>query len=583
MEPPAEQVTQGEYELGTMRSPVLTGWKLRAFTTAIQWLNLDLLRATLARASNVQVLQLNYPETPTFLPIHPHPSLNDEEAMIQLPQKYLLDRLKVVLEALPEIGETNLLMLPSIRDYHQAYQTKKSDPTKVVDFILKKLEVIDKQRQPLQWMQSYHKQNVLNQAEESKARWENGKPISVFDGVPYVVKDSIDAIPYRSTCGTTFLGESRKVEEDDPAVDALRSLGAILIGKATLHELGLGTTGVNTKMGTAKNPHDPDFMTGGSSSGCAAMVASGLVPFSIGTDGGGSIRIPASFCGIFGLKPQFGRFSSRGIKNEYSNGVKGPLCSNPEDLALVLAACSNLDENPDKVAPLRIPKSMTSTKMWTIGFYRDWFNDADEAVIAKCKHVLDLLSNIGMTVKTITIPELERQRVAHSCTIVSEIRSAFNYAYVDPKLQNELNLDTLVTLWAAEQFTAQNYLQAQKIRTRTIIHFERIFAEVDFIVTPTVPTPAQRLDPDVLECGESNLSRVTQINKFSFSANFAGYPAVSIPVGSSYEGLPIGIQFMSKAWMEHELVHLAIILEKEMRKDGLIMERPKMYFNPLEV
>eukprot|EP01025_Chloroclados_australasicus_P060381 TRINITY_DN773_c1_g1_i1.p1 TRINITY_DN773_c1_g1~~TRINITY_DN773_c1_g1_i1.p1 ORF type:complete len:448 (+),score=39.89 TRINITY_DN773_c1_g1_i1:218-1561(+) len=432
MLPPAEQVTSGQYELGVIQGPILTGWKLRLFATSINWINLDLLRSKIARDGNIPqvLLETSYPEEPTFFPIHSHPSntrdKDDEDDSdsdtIPLSQDNILSRIKSVLEVLPEERTTSMLVLPSVRSYHEAYKSKKTDPVRVLDFILKKLDGLDKQRYPMQWMRDYHKQNVLNQAEESKLRWQNNKPISIFDGVPFAVKDSIDALPYKTYAGTTFIGDHRKVDQDDPAVEALRSLGAILVGKTTMHEIGIGTTGINAKVGTAKNPHDPEFMTGGSSSGSAAIVASGLLPFALGTDGGGSIRIPAAFCGVFGLKTQYGRYSRRGFGLEYSVGVKGPICSNAEDLALVYAACANYGPDADKAAPLRMCKDSHSSHLkWSIGLYRDWFNHASDEVVAKCKQVLDLLSNLGMTIKTISIPELEQQRVAHSCTITSEM------------------------------------------------------------------------------------------------------------------------------------------------------------------
>ena len=160
-------------------------------------------------------------------------------------------------------------------------------------------------------MIAVNRDDVMKQAREATQRIKAGKPLSIFDGVPVAVKDELDMVPYPTTVGTSFLGKS-PAKEDATVVARMRAAGALLVGKTNMHEIGINVTGLNPHHGTTRNPYNTDHFTGGSSSGSATAVAAGLVPVAIGADGGGSIRIPASFCGVFGLKPTFGRVSEHG-------------------------------------------------------------------------------------------------------------------------------------------------------------------------------------------------------------------------------------------------------------------------------
>ncbi|MBU0703876.1 MAG: amidase, partial [Chloroflexi bacterium] len=196
-------------------------------------------------------------------------------------------------------------------DYARAYREGKTTPDQVARKVLAAIEASNSADPPLRAIIAVEREDVLKQAAAATKRIQEGRALSIFDGVPVAVKDEVDMAPYPTTVGTAFLGKS-PAAEDSTVVARMRAAGALLIGKANMHEIGIGVTGLNPHHGTTRNPYNPAHYSGGSSSGPGAAVASGFCPVAIGADGGGSIRIPSSFCGLVGLKPTFGRVSEFG-------------------------------------------------------------------------------------------------------------------------------------------------------------------------------------------------------------------------------------------------------------------------------
>jgi Asp-tRNA(Asn)/Glu-tRNA(Gln) amidotransferase A subunit family amidase len=209
-------------------------------------------------------------------------------------------------------------------------------------------------------------------------------------------------------------------------VARLRAAGALIIGKANMHEIGIGVTGQNAHHGTPRNPYAPDHYTGGSSSGPAAAVAAGLCPAATGADGGGSIRIPSAFCGVVGLQPTFGRISSFGAAElTWSNDMYGPLAASVADAAILYTGMAGPD--PRDPTTLNQPAmtldgfDKTDLKGLTLGVYWPWFEHAAPQVVAACKQMLAELQSRGAQVREVTIPELDAARIGHLVTITSEM------------------------------------------------------------------------------------------------------------------------------------------------------------------
>jgi Asp-tRNA(Asn)/Glu-tRNA(Gln) amidotransferase A subunit family amidase len=199
-----------------------------------------------------------------------------------------------------------------IRDFAHAYRSGITTPSVVAEHVIAGVEEWNNKKPPMPMLIYFNADDLRRQAEASTKRFEQGNPMSILDGIFVAIKDDIDCFPYPTKGATTFFDQIHTVEKDAVCVARLRKCGVIFIGKANMHELGLGVTGNNPNYGTARNPHSVDRYTGGSSSGPAALVSSGLCSVAIGTDGGGSVRIPSALCGIVGFKTTYGRTDMTG-------------------------------------------------------------------------------------------------------------------------------------------------------------------------------------------------------------------------------------------------------------------------------
>jgi len=338
-------------------------------------------------------------------------------------------------------------------------------------------------------------------------------------------------------------------------------------------------TGLNPHHGTACNPYNTGHFTGGSSSGSAAAVAAGLVPIALGADGGGSIRIPASFCGVFGLKATFGRVSELGAAPLcWSVAHVGPLAGTASDMALAYAVICG----PDLRDPNSLHQPLPTIEGWDqlnlrgfkLGFYKEWFQHADPEVVAACENMLKRFSDMGAEIREIVIPDLELNRIAHTVTILSEMVQAMSYTY--PAHHREHGLDVRLNLALGRAFNAQDYLLAQRARTRIINNFNHALEEVDMILTPTTAIPAPEIKKGALPDGESDLSTTAEIMRFVTSANMTGLPAASFPVGYTTKGLPIGMQAIGRAWQESNLLRLAVNAEQALER-----QKPQVHYKIL--
>ncbi len=371
-------------------------------------------------------------------------------------------------------------------------------------------------------------------------------------------------LPYPTKVGTAFLGQT-PAQEDATIVARMRAAGALLIGKANIHEIGMGVTGLNTIHGTPRNPYAPDHYTGGSSSGPAAAVAAGLCPVALGADGGGSIRIPASFCGLVGLKPTFGRLSEHGAAPLcWSVAHVGPLAATVTDAALSYAVMAGPDPKDDvsllQPAPTLAGWDREDLEGLTLGVYWPWFRHATAEVVTRCEAMLATFEGLGASIREVTIPDLEAARVAHTVIVSSEMAQALSHTYADH--HREHGLDVRVNLALARRFTSLDYVQAQRVRTRLLATFGRVLEDVHVILTPSTGLVAPLIPEAAQRGGESDLSTLIEIMRFATPANLTGLPAISFPVGYSDAALPVGMQAIGRAWQEPTLLRLALAAEK---------------------
>eukprot|EP00899_Mesostigma_viride_P003844 jgi/Mesvir1/13460/Mv16519-RA.1 len=585
----AVALQDAEYTVRKLRVPRLVGLPLRIFSMALESpLRVFLIPRMMREAGLLQVLrEVDVPERPTFEPLLPAdygegPTSSTsilDETMPSAPARLQATVVGLYKDfvspmAVPGMGHrrtpSRSKVYASIRDFGNAFRLGQTTPSEVAERIISFIADSEARHPPMRFFISSNEDDIRQQAFASTERYRKDEPLSLLDGVPVAVKDDIDCLPYKSTGGTNWLANERPVMADAYVVQRLRQCGAVIIGKANMQEISLGVTGINPHYGTCRNPHNPNHFPGGSSSGPAAVVAAGICPVAIGSDSSGSIRIPASLCGVVGLKGTFGRISVHGhITTSFTVSNVGPITSSVEDALLAYAVIAGPDEH-DKISMLqpavKVPimnEMTTATELEgaRLGVYFDWFDDADESVVQVCQRVLDDLHREYRTeVVDVKIPELEELRVAHMCTLASEVSQSMDGTWRADSLRR-MAMDTRVHLTIARAFSACDYLLSQRIKTRAIEFHMRALALADVLVVPTTGVTAPPVKADGLLSGESDLTLADNLMKFTLNANFVGLPAITVPVGVDERGLPIGLQIIGRPWGEDLLFRLAAAVE----------------------
>ncbi|KAG2704888.1 hypothetical protein I3760_05G027600 [Carya illinoinensis] len=549
------------------------------------------------------------PETPMFKP--EFPPQEPEHGVVTFDEDGKPeDRVESALKCLPDYdlpGSWNGNQDPpfkywKIRDYAYAYWSGLATPSIVAERIIPIIEEFSSKKPPQPLLISFEAEEVRKQAAASTKRFEEGKPLSILDGIFMAIKDDIDCLPHPSKSGSTWMHQVRSVKKDAVCVSRLRSCGVILLGKANMHEFGMGTTGNNPNFGTARNPHAPERYTGGSSSGPAAIVASGLCSAALGTDGGGRFN-PYSFIPLWcsGLQDNvwtdgYGRVDPLG-KSHCGSCVRmavvmiiimilpgprslcdagtveiiGPIASTVEDVMLVYAAIlgsslasrNSLQPSAPCLPILSAHDSLNALESLRIGKYTTWFNDVNSTDISdKCEDILGLLCKThGCRMVEIVIPELHEMRNAHLVSIGSEMLCSVNPDCEDGKAAR-MTYDSRTSLALFRSFTASDYVAAQCLRRRIMYHHMAIFKNVDVIVTPTTGMTAPMIPPSALLHGETDMQVTGDLMRFTLAANLLGLPAISVPVGFDKQGLPIGLQLIGRPWGEASLLRVASAIEE---------------------
>lgn len=555
------------YDLKSVKLPRMAGGALKAFTAVLENPagRAALLGSLLKNAGIDRFRKLEIDDAPTFLPTWAA-TQSASDGKIELGD--LADKES----HRPSQG----FAFPSISDYARAYREGQITPEQIAQRVIEAIGASNLAEPPLKAIIASNAQDVLEQAHASSERFKQGKPLGIFDGVPVAVKDELDQAGYPTNVGTRFLGQA-PAREDATVVARLRAGGALLFGKANMHEIGIGVTGQNPHFGTPRNPYAPGNYTGGSSSGPATAVAAGLCPVAVGADGGGSIRIPASFCGVVGLKSTYGRVSEFGaFPLTWSMGHIGPLAASARDAALAYAMMAGPDVK-DPISQNQPPLTLSDFDNpnfdgFRIGVFRPWFEHATPEVVKACQEMLHFFETAGAKIVEIEIPELDAMRVAHVITISSEMAASLNRFHA--RHHQDYSLETRINLELARTFTSRDYIQAQRVRTRAIANFKKVLEAVDVIATPSTGLTAPAIPPDALPLGESDLTTLTEIMRFAVAGNSTGLPAISFPAGYNSNGLPVGFQAIGRPWCEHTLLRLANLAEKAVER-----RKPQVFFN----
>ncbi len=540
------------YDLESIELPKLNGTFLKLFSSALgnPITRAILMGPLLKNGGIIKLRSLQPTEPPTLYPL----SFQGDSAARPIEA----DTLEKYADSNPHKGP-----FCSIHDYSEAYRSGNITPQDIAENVLNAIQESDRHSPPLRAFIANDREDVLAQAKASTERIKAGHPLSILDGVPVAVKDEVDQVPYPTTAGTSFLGD-KPASQDSTVVARLRSAGALLIGKANMHEIGINPNGSNVHYGMVRNPYNLECDTGGSSSGPAASVAAGICPVAIGADGGGSIRIPSSLCGLVGLMSTFGRVSEFGAAPLcWSVGHLGPIGANVEDVALTYAAIAG----PDPRDPNTLHQPQPSIEGWnnpdlsgiTLGIFTPWFKHASPEVVSSCEALLDKLVQAGAKTREIEIPELDSMRIAHVICILAEMAASMqNYR----EHLNEFGDSVKVTLTLGQVFTSHDYLVAQRIRTRAMAIFNKVLQDVDVIVTPATGMTAPKIPVTGKHSGWSDMSVDTEMMRYVFPGNLTGLPAITFPAGYDKQGLPIGMQVMGRPWEEKRLLQIAYAAEQ---------------------
>ena len=382
-------------------------------------------------------------------------------------------------------------------------------------------------------------------------------------GVPISLKDNIYTKGVRTTAGSRILKDFNP-KEDAAVVNQLAKAGAVLLGKTNMHEFAYGVTSNNPHYGPVRNPWDSTRIPGGSSGGSAAAVAAGLCFGSIGTDTGGSIRIPASLCGIAGLKPSWGRISCEGvIPLSPSLDCVGPLARSVRDVATlagVLYARVGHEPNLASRSALRV-----DPKKFCLGIPRQLFFDAlSPEVRSAFDAALRNLTRAGMTTKDISIPLLDETEDAGNQIAWTEATIYHQQQGYFPSRSGEYGDDVRSRLEMGCKVSAVDYLRAMEIQKQFFqqLHMGIAEADVDAIVYPSTPVEALQLNQETLRVGAHDYPARALLLRHNRPANLAGVPAVSVLCGFTRSGLPIGLQFMAGVSSEPVLLRIARIFER---------------------
>lgn len=373
-------------------------------------------------------------------------------------------------------------------------------------------------------------------------------------GVPIALKDLFDTAGVRTTAGSKIFAD-RIPSENGEVVTRLLAEGAISIGKTNLHEWAFGVTTQNPHFGPTRNPWDPTRIPGGSSGGSGAAVAAGLCYGALGSDTGGSIRIPASLCGIVGLKPTFGRVSVRGsVPLAASLDHAGPMTRTVRDAALMYAAIAGYDAEDPTSVDVAMDDPLTGIENGVRGLRlglprQHFFEGAEPEVVSAVREAARVLEREGALVEEIDLPRTDELLPAQTAVIGTEA-AAFHRDRMRDRPQ-DFGGDVLARLRRGERVTGAEYALARRTQLELRHAWTRVLREYAAVLTPTTAIAAPPAD------GEDALAQAARLTARTSPFNLTGLPAISIPCGKTSGGLPIGLQIAAGPWMESTILRIA--------------------------
>ena len=404
---------------------------------------------------------------------------------------------------------------------------------------------------------------ALAAADAADRELASGHDRGPLHGIPIALKDVFCTKGIRTTCGS-LLYKDYVPDYDCAVAERLAAAGTVLLGKTHMHELAYGVTSNNPHFGPVRNPWNVDRVPGGSSGGSGAAVATGMALMAMGSDTGGSIRVPGAFCNTVGLKPSYGRVSRFGVLPlDFSLDHMGPLTRTVRDAALCLQALAGRDERDETSshAPVDayLPAENVSLQGMRVGVPANfYFEQVDPDVASAVRKMVQLAAGLGASVEVVTVPDIAALNAVGRVILLSEASAVYE-RFGDRRA--EFGADVRVLFDQGALLPATDYVNAQRLRRQFRDAFLRLFSGIDVLLTPTTPTVAKRIGENSILVGGVEEDFRLATTRLVRGINALGFPAISVPCGFNGEGMPIGMQLVGRPFGERRMLDVAAALE----------------------
>lgn len=453
----------------------------------------------------------------------------------------------------------DLAALP-IHELAPLLESRQVSPVEVTDAVL---ENVGRHNESLKAYIDVYRDDALQAARNAESQISGGRYRGPMHGVPVAIKDNIYFADRVTTMGSKIHGDFVS-STNATVVDRLSEAGAVFLGKLNMHEYALGGTTDNRYYGTCRNPWDLNKSPGGSSGGSAAALASNMASAALGSDTSGSIRIPAGFCGIVGLKPTYGRVSRFGCFPEaWTLDHVGPMTRSVKDAAIMLDAISGYD--PHDPGSLNLPATSTASSLrtscegMTIGVVEEfYFRDVDEEIARRVRAGIEVLREQGAEIRTISIPGLKD--CEYALTIIDTCETSTVHRANLRDRPQDYSGDVRLLLECGELPSAVDYLEAQQIRRHLRTEVQAAFAEVDVIVGPTLPIRTPTIGEATATINGRDVDALENLIRLVGPASLLGLPSLSMPCGL-VDGMPVGMQVIGPARGEQKVLDVGHALE----------------------
>jgi len=460
------------------------------------------------------------------------------------------------------------LSFATIEELSALLVKRKVSPVELTEQFLRRIEKYNPQLNAFLTVTADHALAAARRAEKEFVRRHGSSGShSPLLGIPISLKDNIWTRGIRTTAGSKVLRDFVPTE-DATVVRKLARAGAILLGKTNLHEFAYGITTNNVHYGATHNPWALDRIPGGSSGGSAAAIAAGLSVASIGTDTGGSIRIPSAMCGIVGLKPTFGRVSVFGtVPLAPSFDHVGPLVHSVADAAILLGLLAGRDSLDPTSSAHRVEDFSAALRKplrkFRLGRAHDYFwEKLDGEVRHAAEGAVRDLEKHGATVREVSLPHLTDSVDAATNIALAETRYGHEAAGYFPAHMDEYSDDVRQRVEAGSKVLATQYIAALDLQKCLRAEFDAAFQDVDAIIAPTASITAPPIGAEHVEMNGEQIPLRAALLGMNRPANFTGHPAISVPCGFTRKGLPVGLQLIGRSFDESTLLRIALVYER---------------------